>query len=636
MTNVSQIFGTLRNSEPYIILNSPETEVSGNLSILNNTIIKQNLDVCGNITFNNTDLSSVLSNLVVDLTGGQDASFNNVDISGNLTLTDINLTGNINGGSIINIDPAAHGDETGLVVIKGNLQIDGSSTIINSSIVDISDIAILLASNAPNLSATDGAGIDISGGASFKYKYSSGAFNDGHWESNIDLSCETINTQHIKNASKIVITTPLVEIENTGITNTFFNSSSSNYITGTLNWISSLNGGLHLDTYGTETESGVRIKNRGFSTSFSDTIFNYDNSGENYIRGRVNYITSFDDGIYLDASGATGANSGVQIVNGGGFNPTIFNYQNDGSNFIHGESRFFNDINVQTRLKVGAGGTPTVGISGQVLISQAASPNEWSNNPILPNYALLSGATFTGDVSINANLNFDRLGNETTNIRFTSSTQNMSINSPIGNHFPFIRIGDIEPSERHGFDFKFRDWTYNNDPINPNYSEYTLFRAYGNTSGNGQFQVFGTTYSTQSTWGTSDDRFKHGEYNIANGLETIRQLVPQTYKKTIKMLDEQNDGTNIGIEGEDWHWESGLIAQEVEQIPTLSKYVKDLDDAKYVSYNSIHVHTISAVKELDTIVQQQAQLISSLDTIVKQQAQLISSLEGRLLSLESK
>ena len=167
-----------------------------------------------------------------------------------------------------------------------------------------------------------------------------------------------------------------------------------------------------------------------------------------------------------------------------------------------------------------------------------------------------------------------------------------------------------------GFDFKFREGGINS-------LTYTLFRAYStSTTGNGQFQVFGSTFSTQSTWGTSDDRFKHGEYNIANGLETIRQLVPQTYKKTIKMLDEQNDGTNIGTEGEDWHWESGLIAQEVEQIPTLSKYVKDLDDAKYVSYNSIHVHTISAVKELDTIVQQQALLINSL--------------EARLLALESK
>ena len=223
-----------------------------------------------------------------------------------------------------------------------------------------------------------------------------------------------------------------------------------------------------------------------------------------------------------------------------------------------------------------------------------------------------------GDVSINANLNFDRGTNDTTKIKFTSSTEIDNVRRQT----PIIHVGDIETAGgggaggRMGFDFKFREGGINS-------LTYTLFRAYStSTTGNGQFQVFGSTFSTQSTWGTSDDRFKHGEYNIANGLETIRQLVPQTYKKTIKMLDEQNDGTNIGTEGEDWHWESGLIAQEVEQIPTLSKYVKDLDDAKYVSYNSIHVHTISAVKELDTIVQQQALLINSL--------------EARLLALESK
>ena len=84
MSNVSQIYGTLRDSEPYIILNSMETEVSGNLSVL------QNLDVCGNITFNNTDLSTALSNLVVDLTGGQDASFTNVDISNELNVLSSN------------------------------------------------------------------------------------------------------------------------------------------------------------------------------------------------------------------------------------------------------------------------------------------------------------------------------------------------------------------------------------------------------------------------------------------------------------------------------------------------------------------------------------------------------------------
>ena len=56
---------------------------------------------------------------------------------------------------------------------------------------------------------------------------------------------------------------------------------------------------------------------------------------------------------------------------------------------------------------------------------------------------------------------------------------------------PTIHIGDIETTGLMGFDFKHRDGGAND-------STYTLFRSYGNgTSGNGQFQVFGATYSAQ-------------------------------------------------------------------------------------------------------------------------------------------
>jgi len=369
-----------------------------------------------------------------------------------LSCENIHLTGNINGGSIINIDPAAHGDETGLVVIRGGLQVDGSSTIINSSIVDISDIAILLASNAPNLSATDGAGIDVSGGASFKYKYSSGAFDTGYWESNIDLSCDLINTQNIHSDGNLFISAPIFVVQNSPTNYVQLNHQNlgTNYITGIRNWISSISDAIHLDAFGTGHNSGIRIKNRGFTTTDTDTIFNYDNSGENYIRGRVNYITSFDDGIYLDASGATGANSGVQIVNGAGGNGstifnynnagenyirgtkldvvvpeiiltaektigvndgfinlwaqgtgtnsgvqirngvgnnTIFNYQNSASNFIHGTSRFFNDIHIQRLIDA----SNSTGNYGAVLMSEGTGTNKWSNNPSLPNYLYMGG-----------------------------------------------------------------------------------------------------------------------------------------------------------------------------------------------------------------------------------------------------
>ena len=86
MQKAADIYGTLRGDKPYFIIDSPNLEASGNLNVL------QNLDVCGNITFNNTDLSSTLANLVVDLTGGQDASFTNVEISGSLLFKGIDIS----------------------------------------------------------------------------------------------------------------------------------------------------------------------------------------------------------------------------------------------------------------------------------------------------------------------------------------------------------------------------------------------------------------------------------------------------------------------------------------------------------------------------------------------------------------
>jgi len=70
-------------------------------------------------------------------------------------------TNTISGPAVLTIDPAAVGDNTGLVVIKGDLQIDGTTTTINSTTVTIDDKNILLGSGAANDAAADGAGITI-------------------------------------------------------------------------------------------------------------------------------------------------------------------------------------------------------------------------------------------------------------------------------------------------------------------------------------------------------------------------------------------------------------------------------------------------------------------------------------------
>ena len=85
-------------------------------------------------------------------------------ISGDTTLTgNLTLTGYLAGPATFTIDPAGVGDNTGTVVIAGNLQVDGTTTTINSTTMTVDDLNITLASGAANAAAADGAGITVDG-----------------------------------------------------------------------------------------------------------------------------------------------------------------------------------------------------------------------------------------------------------------------------------------------------------------------------------------------------------------------------------------------------------------------------------------------------------------------------------------
>ena len=74
------------------------------------------------------------------------------------------------------IDPAAIGDNTGTVRILGNLQVEGTQTIINSTTVSLNDKNIVIADSAADSSALDGGGITWGGASivdtpSFNYSH---------------------------------------------------------------------------------------------------------------------------------------------------------------------------------------------------------------------------------------------------------------------------------------------------------------------------------------------------------------------------------------------------------------------------------------------------------------------------------
>jgi hypothetical protein len=100
-----------------------------------------------------------------------------VSLTSNLT-----VGGYIAGPASFTIDPAGVGDNTGTVVIAGNLQVDGTQTIINSTSMSVDDLNLTLASGAADAAAANGAGLTIDGASATLLYASSGdkfVFNKG-------------------------------------------------------------------------------------------------------------------------------------------------------------------------------------------------------------------------------------------------------------------------------------------------------------------------------------------------------------------------------------------------------------------------------------------------------------------------
>lgn len=120
----------------------------------------------------------------VTVTGGVVAIGQSVATTANVTFNDTTLTGKLNGPSIFVIDPASLGDDTGEVVIRGSLTVQGTTTTVNSTTVEIVDKNILLAKTAVDGSQADGGGITVAG-ANATWSYS---FATDSWTANKALA----------------------------------------------------------------------------------------------------------------------------------------------------------------------------------------------------------------------------------------------------------------------------------------------------------------------------------------------------------------------------------------------------------------------------------------------------------------
>ena len=159
----------------------------------------------------------------------------------------IRVTSNtISGPATITLDPAGVGDNTGKVVIAGDLQIDGTTTTVNSTTMTVDDKNLVLGSGAANDAAADGGGITIESGSGNKtFQFQDTGDNLGSSE-NLNVAsgkAYKVNNVSVLNATTLgssVVNSSLTSVGNlttldvTGATNLNATTQSTSNTTGAL------------------------------------------------------------------------------------------------------------------------------------------------------------------------------------------------------------------------------------------------------------------------------------------------------------------------------------------------------------------------------------------------------------------
>ena len=107
----------------------------------------------------------------------------------------------------------------------------------------------------------------------------------------------------------------------------------------------------------------------------------------------------------------------------------------------------------------------------------------------------------------------------------------------------------------------------------------------------------GLIYRTGSIVSTSDDRIKSYTENVTNATATILHCEPKKYKKHENF---QTDSETPDLEGVDWRWEYGLVAQDLQGHDTLRHFVNQHPDSGlyHVNYEEMIPLLLQSIKEL--------------------------------------
>jgi hypothetical protein len=298
-----------------------------------------NISTTGNISGGNLIVTTVFSNyqgatasLSGNIDGGNLRTVGQVSATGNITGgnisatnhtgTTVSVTGNVTGGNInagnitiagdlisslgatLTIDPATVGN-AGLVVINGNLQVNGTTTTINSNVVSTNDLTVNYANNAVNSAAANGGGIEVGpiGSPYITWLYNNTA---NVWTSSAGVSAVGNITGGNIAATNHTGTTVSVTGNITGgnlIATTFI----GNYSGTTASITGNIDGG-NLRTAGlvsaTGSITGAAITGTSLTVSTGNvTLGNIVNAGANGV-GNIGSATTFFNTVFAKATSA--------------------------------------------------------------------------------------------------------------------------------------------------------------------------------------------------------------------------------------------------------------------------------------------------------------------------------------------
>ena len=119
-------------------------------------------------TFTNLNITGIST---LGVTSATNLTAQSLNVSGIITATQLSTgasgtgvnitTDTISGPATLTIDPAAVGDNTGAVRIKGDLYVDGTQFIVNSTTIELADFNVGIATTVGTNALLDGAGIGI-------------------------------------------------------------------------------------------------------------------------------------------------------------------------------------------------------------------------------------------------------------------------------------------------------------------------------------------------------------------------------------------------------------------------------------------------------------------------------------------